>query len=440
MVYFIFLFFWCAGKILLTLSLHGRGHENPSMHDLHASIGDGVAKALEDQNATSPKKVHKKTRDGKKLMKSLANHIEKIFTKHDDSERSDEHSDVSTTMTTPTEYEDCSEEVTSNFSLVEAMEIMQAKQADRETPEDLAGGILLDQTYLASSNELNLLLFSPNSEFRKNLADLQGITDVHEGPWTWKTSDESQLTRNVTYTKAASKLVKATKATEEQTYILANGRAYAVMVTVSTPDVPYGSAFKIELLYKMTHGPDLSSGAESSHLVISWGIRFLQHTMMRSMIESGARQGLKESFDNFADLLAQSFKVIESTGLGSKDQVLKALNSERQSDWELARKYFLNLTVFSSIFMFIYVLGHIILYPSDKIHGLEVKGIDLPDSIGELVTCGILVLQLERIYYMVLHFVQARLNRGSSFADLELNYYFATLTNIHFMVLLLNFY
>lgn len=388
------------------------------MHDLHLSTSDGVAKTHEDRNAISPKKVHKKTRDGKKLMKSLANHIEKIFTKHDDSEKSDDHSDISTAVTTPTEYEDCSEEVTSNFSLVEALEMMQAKQASQEIPEDLAGGVLLDQTYLVSSNELNLLLFSPNSEFRKNLADLQSITDVHEGPWTWKANDESQLTRNVTYIKAASKLVKATKATEEQTYILAKGRTYAIMVTVSTPDVPYGSTFKIELLYKITPGPDLSSGAQSSRLVISWGIHFLQHTMMRGMIESGARQGLKESFDNFADLLAQSFKVIESTGLASKDQVLKALNSERQSDWQLARKYFFNLTVFSSICMFIYVLGHIILYPSDKIHGLEMKGIDLPDSIGELVTCGILVLQLERIYYMVLHFVQARLKRGIRFSDL----------------------
>ncbi|CAM8932589.1 unnamed protein product [Rhodiola kirilowii] len=403
-----------CGKILLTLSLHGRGHDNPSMHDLHSSINDGVGKSLEDQNATSPKKGHKKTRDGKKLMKSLANHIEKIFTKHDDSEKSDDHSDMSTTtLTTPTEYEDCLEEVSSNFSLVEALEIMQARQGEQEIPENLAGGVLLDQTYMASSNELNLLLFSPNSEFRKNLADLQGITDVNEGHWTWKSGEELRLTRNVTYTKAASKLVKATKATEEQTYILANGKAYAVMVTVSTPDVPYGSTFKIELLYKIIPGPDLSSGAESSQLIVSWGIHFVQHTMMRGMIESGARLGLKESFDHFADLLAQNFKVIESTGLASKNQVLAALDSERQSDWDLARKYFFNLTVFSTVFMLIYVLGHIILSPPDKINGLEVRGFDLPDSIGELVTCGILVLQLERVYYMVLHFVQARLKRGS---------------------------
>uniref|UniRef100_A0A7N0VG44 C2 and GRAM domain-containing protein n=1 Tax=Kalanchoe fedtschenkoi TaxID=63787 RepID=A0A7N0VG44_KALFE len=406
-----------CGKILLTLSLHGRGHDNPSTHDLHSSFGEGVAKALEDQRDASPKKGRKKARDGKRLVKSLANHIEKIFTKHDESEKSDDHSEVSSSVTTPpTEYEDCSEEVSSNFSLVEALEMMQGRHAEQDVPENLAGGVLVDQTYMASSNELNLLLFSPNSEFRKNLAELQGITGMQEGPWMWKSGDrdESQLTRNVTYTKAASKLVKATKATEEQTYVLANGKAYAVTVTVSTPDVPYGNTFKIELLYKITPGPDLSSGAESCRLVVSWGIHFLQHTMMRGMIESGAKQGLKESFDHFADLLAQNFKVVELAGLAvKKDQVLAALNSERQSDWELASKYFFNPTVFSTVLMFLYVLGHIILSPPDKIHGLEVRGLDLPDSVGELVTCGILVLQLERVYYMVRHFVQARLKRVS---------------------------
>lgn len=256
-----------------------------------------------------------------------------------------------------------------------------------------------------------MLLFAPDSQFRKDLAELQGTTDMHEGPWSWK-SDELCLTRVVTYMKAASKLVKAVQATEEQTYVKADGKEFSVFVSVSTPDVPYGSTFKIELLYKIMPGQQESSGEESARLVVSWAINFSQNTMMKSMIEGGARQGLKESFDQFAEVLARKLKVTTSKVVLEKDRALASLQTEHQSDWELAKEYFWNFTVVSTIFMVLYVLVHIILSEPSKLHGLEYHGFDLPDSVGEFITSGILVLQLERVYNMVSRFVEARLRRG----------------------------
>ena len=63
--------------------------------------------------------------------------------------------------------------------------------------------------------------------------------------------------------------------------------------------------------------------------------------------------------------------------------------------------------------MVIYILAHILLSVHGEPQGLEFSGLDLPDSVGELKTRGILVIQLERVYAMILHFVQARFQRGN---------------------------
>lgn len=342
-------------------------------------------------------------------MKSIAGHLEKLFSKYEDSATIDDSSGMSTSLS---DYEDCIEEPLTSCSFDESMEMMQSVNNERKMPENLQGGVLVDQTYVVPPKDFNKFLFAPNSQFRRDLSDLQGATDVREGPWTWKSGDMSCLTRVVTYTNPASKLVKAVKATEEQTYIKADGREFSLSVSVSTPDAPYGSAFKIELLYKILPGPTLSAGEETSHLIISWGINFHQNTMMRGIIEGGARQGLKESFDQFAGLLSQNFKTPNSEAILDKDQMLENLQTEHQSDWELATKYFCNFTVISTIFMILYVFVHILLCGPSKLEGLEFYGLELPDSFGELITGGFLILQLERVYDMVSHFIQARLRRG----------------------------
>ncbi|XP_057514928.1 C2 and GRAM domain-containing protein At5g50170-like isoform X2 [Actinidia eriantha] len=406
-----------AGKILLALSLRGRGQDKCTNHlcyeDSHSKTGDYKEREgphVTSQDFLSCTAPSRKILEGKHIVKAIAGRLERLFNKNEDNSRNDDASEQSTTLS---DYEDCMEETPSFCSFEKAMEKMESMSSEIKMPNNLQGGILLDQTYVIPSKDLNIFLFAPNSQFRTDLVDLQGSTNVQEGPWMWKSEDTPCLMRVVTYTKAATKLVKAVKATEEQTYTKADGREFAVHVNVSTPDVPYGNTFKIEILYRIMPGPQLSSGEESSHLVVSWGISFFQNTMMRGMIEGGARQGLKESFDQFASLLARNVKIVDSINLLDKNQMLATLQTEQQSDWELATEYFWNFTVVLAAFVTLYIFVHILLCRPGELQGLEFAGIDLPDSFGELIACGILVILLERVCYMVSHFVQARFQKGS---------------------------
>ncbi|KAH9626909.1 hypothetical protein KSS87_014970 [Heliosperma pusillum] len=406
-----------CGKVLLTLSLHGRGEDSTTDHLLsqHKDIStiDGKQHESEDNTSTiiSSPAPSAKTPQGKKLMKAVVKRLEKLLHKNGESAKSDASSDLSFS---PSEYEDCTQEDSPpSCSFEEALDTLQSREEEVEMPENLQGGILVDKTYVIASKDLNSYLFAPNSQFRKELAEMQGVNDMEESPWTWKSGNSSSLARAVSYTKPASKLVKACKATEEQVYVKADGMEFAVFVSVATPDVPFGNMFKVELLYKILPGPELSSGEESSRLLLSWGINFSQNTLMRGMIESGARQGLTESFNQFSDFLAQKLKVLDNSESLGKDHIVAGLQREHQSDWELAVEYFGNLTVVSATFLTIYVVVHILLCEPHKPQGLEIIGIDLPDSFGQLITCGVFVLLLERVYNMVSLFVQARLHMGS---------------------------
>ncbi|XP_021292585.1 C2 and GRAM domain-containing protein At5g50170 isoform X2 [Herrania umbratica] len=382
-----------CGKILLTISLHGKGHDNSASHLLYAQsdIHHEDYKELEStcklsHDIFSSKAPCLKITEGKHLVKAIAGRLEKLFNKNEETSRTDDSSsELSSTLS---DHEDSLEELPSSCSFEEEIKLMQSKHNQHEMPENLEGGILLDQMCALSSYDLNKFLFAPDSQFRKDLTELQGTTEVQEGPWTWKSGYDFCLTRVVTYTKAATKLVKAVKATEEQTYIKANGQEFAILISASTPEVPYGSTFKIELLYKIMPGLELPSGEKSSHLMISWRINFQQSTMMRSMIEGGVKQGLKESFDQFAGLLAQKLKILDSMELSDRDHMLSTLQTEQQSDWELATEYFWNFTVVFTIFMVSFFIMHLILCDSSKVQGLEIDGLDLPDSFGELITGG----------------------------------------------------
>ncbi|KAI4371188.1 hypothetical protein MLD38_019454 [Melastoma candidum] len=83
----------------------------------------------------------------------------------------------------------------------------------------------------------------------------------------------------------------------------------------------------------------------SSRLVISWRMNFLQSTTMKGMIESGTRQGLRDSFELYANFLSQTVKIVDPKDIGSdKEQLLALLQVEPQSDWRLAVQYFANFT------------------------------------------------------------------------------------------------
>ncbi|XP_024011426.1 C2 and GRAM domain-containing protein At5g50170 isoform X2 [Eutrema salsugineum] len=408
-----------CGKILLSLSLQGKWESisgDKAINDKQDISLEGV-KELEG----SPKEPgcskdvrRRKHHDGKHLMKNIVNQIDKLF--HKKEEMSKRLNDLSAGEIVTSNYEDATDKSSSSStctSFEEGLGLMQSSDSEKEEmPENLPGGILLDQKYLVSPSDLNKFLFSPNSQFRKELAELQGLSDVQEGPWTMIHEDNTRLTRVVTYIRPATKLVKAGKATENQVYRKASGQKFAVFVSVSTPDVPYGNTFKVELLYKVLPGTEQNAGGESSRLIISWGIQFSQSTIMKGMIEGGARQGLKESFEKFADLLAKNYKTLDPGVVLDKEQVIATVQSEHKADLKSAFLYFWSSSVVCAVLVSVYVVVHIFHCEPNKIQGLEFYGLDLPDSFGELFSSGILVLLLERVYMMTVHFIQARLHRG----------------------------
>ncbi|KAJ9128711.1 hypothetical protein P3X46_034554 [Hevea brasiliensis] len=349
--------------------------------------------------------------------KNFAARIVQMFNKNSDTaptagDRGIDNSEPPETVG-PEVCDDESNDPLSPGDFVEIMRTMESKDMGNEIPSNLPGGVLVDQLYMIAPQDLNFLLFSPDSSFPRSLADLQGNTEQQFGTWKFENGGEN-LKRVVTYIKAATKLIRAVKATEEHTYLKADGKVFAILVSVSTPDIVYGSTFKTELLYCITPGPELPSGEQTSHLVISWRMNFLQSTMMKGMIENGAKQGLKDSFEQFASLLSQNVKPVDLKETGStKEQVLASLQAEPQSDCKLAVQYFANFTVVTTVFIGLYVFFHIWLCPSSPIQGLEFVGLDLPDSIGELIVCGVLVLQCERVLGLISRFMQARVQKGS---------------------------
>uniref|UniRef100_A0A0E0A8G8 C2 and GRAM domain-containing protein n=1 Tax=Oryza glumipatula TaxID=40148 RepID=A0A0E0A8G8_9ORYZ len=279
-----------------------------------------------------------------------------------------------------------------------------------EIPENLSGGVLIDQVYAVAPSDLNGLLFSPSSDFLQSLAEMQGTTGLEIQQWRLE-NDGEVLKRVVSYTKAPTALVKAVKATEDVSYLKADGDIYATLADVSTPDVPFGNSFRVEVLTCIMPGPELPDNEKSSRLVVSWRLNFIQSTMMKGMIENGAKQGLKDNYIQFSELLARNIRPVDSKDAAATDKVLSSVQPEQESDWKLAFRIFGNFTVVSSLVAFIYVFSHIILASPSIIQGLEFPGLDLPDSVGEVVVCGVLVLQGQRVLNMIARFIQAKRQR-----------------------------
>ncbi|VAI85323.1 unnamed protein product [Triticum turgidum subsp. durum] len=302
-------------------------------------------------------------------------------------------------------------ETSANMLFDELLKAFASKHEGNDMPGHLSGGVLIDQVYAVAPSDLNTRLFSPSSDFLQSLAKMQGTTGLDIQHWRLE-NDGEVLKRVVTYTKAATKLVKAVKATEDVAYLKADGDMYAVLADVSTPEVPFGNNFRVEILTCIMPGPELRDDERSSRLVISWRLNFMQSTMMKGMIENGAKQGLKDNFNQFSELLAQNVRPVDAKDTTTNNESLSSMQPETESDWKLAFRIFGNFTVVSSIVALIYVFAHIILASPSIIQGLEFPGLDLPDSVGEVVVCGVLVLQGQRVLNMIARFVQARRRRG----------------------------
>lgn len=307
----------------------------------------------------------------------------------------------------------------SESSLDELLKIMESKDEGSEMPANLPGGVLVDESYVTAPTNLNSLLFSPNSDFWPAVAELQGTSGFQIEPWKLD-SNEGFVQRTLSYTKAASKLVKACKATEEQKYLKAAKNSFAVFSVVSTPDVPCGNCFKIEILYCITPGPQLPSEEQTSHLTVSWRVNFVQSTMIKGMIESGAKQGVTEGYTQFSEVLTQKLKLLELDDPNSnKEKILASLHAHKETGWRLIVRFLGNFTFIFSVAIALYVIAHLHLSKPDVMHGLEYFGLDLPDSIGEVVVCAVLILQGQNIVRVIRRFLSAWKQRGNHLSSVS---------------------
>jgi hypothetical protein len=316
-------------------------------------------------------------------------------------------------MCSSEDHDNPDKDASSEPSLDELLKIMESKDQGSVMPGNLPGGVLIDESYVIAPVELNTLLFSPNSDFWPAVAELQGTSGFQIESWKLDKS-ESCLQRTLTYTKAASKLVKAVKATEEQKYLKAAGNSFAVFSVVSTPDVPCGNCFKVEILYSITPGPQISSEEPTAHLTVSWRVNFIQSTMIKGMIENGAKQGMTEGYAQFSEVLSQRLKVAENMDPNSnKEKILASLHAQKETGWRLIVRFLGNFTFIFSVAISLYVIAHLHLSNPGMMHGLEYFGLDLPDSIGEVVVCVVLILLGQNVVKVIQRFLSAWKQRGN---------------------------
>lgn len=112
-------------------------------------------------------------------------------------------------------------------------------------PTPLTGGLVLDQRYAVSAKSMSALILKASSPFIQELLAVQKTAEYVEEPW--KSGKNGIIERGVTYMKAATKMIKAVKATERQTCRRIDEKGFVFDVSCSTPDVPYGSNFLVEL-------------------------------------------------------------------------------------------------------------------------------------------------------------------------------------------------
>lgn len=125
---------------------------------------------------------------------------------------------------------------------------------------------------------------------------------------------------------------------------------------------------------------------------------------MKGMIESGARNGIRDSFVVYREVLSRHATPLSSSKelpSGGDDEILI-------SDWEIAWDYFKKWHVLFALVSLIIILVHIALAPPKKKCGLEFWIIHFPDSLMELIMSAVVVIQVERLAIMIYYFVRAR--------------------------------
>jgi len=93
-----------------------------------------------------------------------------------------------------------------------------------EFPPPLSGGVAMNQKFAVSAKAMNAIIFKPGSAFVQDLLQVQKTTDYVAEPW--KKVGNGLIKRSITSVRAATKLVKAAKSFETQTYSRADDKGF----------------------------------------------------------------------------------------------------------------------------------------------------------------------------------------------------------------------
>ncbi|EFJ15178.1 hypothetical protein SELMODRAFT_118690 [Selaginella moellendorffii] len=384
-----------TGEILLGFSLYGR-ISNAAEADVEPGLRDGLLHTPSSSAPSSPRTKSSPDTERLKVRSRLGQKVTSLFKK---SARIHPNSNSSPSVLSDQSTEECESEEEEGQVPLSFFEKggLQLSTSGDSVPPPLSGGFLANQTYATKLQTLNSVLFKPHSPFFEELIAVQKTTDLVEGMWK-KVGNENPK-RVLTYTKAATAVVKSVKATEEQTYLRADDRAYVVLAVVSTPDVLYGSTFRTEVQYCLTPVSE-----ERCNLSISWRLNFIQSTMAKRLIESGAKQGLTDNFRQYVEVLS---KYVEEAGEDA-DPAPAEEQDEPENDISLTQEYFSSsIFIVVSLLFFLVVLLHIQLAQPTPTVGLEFWQLDLPDTFGELLTSAVITVHFVQLGKMALKKLRA---------------------------------
>ncbi|GBG72455.1 hypothetical protein CBR_g12029 [Chara braunii] len=281
-------------------------------------------------------------------------------------------------------------------------------------PPPLAGGVVLNEVFSCTSKKLNSLFFGPGSEIVAEWQKKRKLTMCEEGPW--KMNDVGLPTRQLSYMMPASSLVKATKASEKHTYSQAEDGRFVVDISVSTPDVPYGSTFRTEVQVCIFPEKAEGGGEGMARMRVSWRAKFLQSTMMKTMIENGMRKGITESYAVCLEVINKSVKPVEA--MAKEDLIEKPKPDEivvknwRTHASEFLSKYVGKVSAAVALLLLFTLCVHILYAKAKVTQGLEFWWVDLPDSFSELFIAGVSFLLIERVVVKLVQFLWVSLIKG----------------------------
>jgi hypothetical protein len=143
---------------------------------------------------------------------------------------------------------------------------------------------------------MNAAISHGDSQLLREMNAFRKVTNFVASEWI---GDGVGRTRGVQYVMAKTTMVKATPASEVQTYsVFAPGVAYAVERLQSAPKLPYGSTFQSKIRDVI-----IATSPTTSRLRSSIELVWSSSPFAKSMIVNGAKKGSKEAFGEMAGFI-----------------------------------------------------------------------------------------------------------------------------------------